>query len=199
MGLGAREQVPGLPCTHWTPPPPAASGSRTGDECSGRAGGAAKLLVPPSLVAMASKAGTASQRQSWGWHCGGTATPWIYRESPQPLVEGPAGIPAGDRSDSQDGGRCCLACTAPSSTQQHPRGGPGGALPCRSCWGPRLLALVHYRWLLSGCRSCRKRRHESAAMDFFLTEADPSGLLFITCSRRSYCSYSKSFYNDLSL
>lgn len=72
---------------------------------------------PPSWVAMAGKAGTASPGQSWGWHRGGTAMPWIRRESPQPLAEGPAGIPAGDHSKSQEGERCCLAGTAPSSTQ----------------------------------------------------------------------------------
>lgn len=123
-----------------------------------------------------------------------TMMPWIHRESPQPLAEGPAGIPTGEMEGVAAWQTLCPA--APSSC---PRRVLGEGLPCRSRQGPRPPASVHYRWSLSGCWSCRKRRHESAAMDFFLTGADPSGLLFITCSRRSYCSYSKSFYNDLSL
>lgn len=126
-----------------------------------------------------------------------------------PRCPGSLGSPLSPSQRDQLGspwGRWKVLLLGRHCTQQHPAA-PSSCprrvlregLPCRSRQDPRPLASVHYRWSLSSCWSCRKRQHESAAMDFFLTGADPSGLLFITCSRRSYCSYSKSFYNDLSL
>lgn len=58
------------------------------------------------------------QRQSLGWHHGGTAMLWICIEPPQPLMEGLDKIPTGDQSKRRDGEHCYLACTAtPRSTK----------------------------------------------------------------------------------
>ena len=120
--------------------PPAALGSRTGDARSGRAGAAAKLLVSPSLVAMASEAGTASQRQSWGWHCSGHCDAL----DPQGVPSAPRGGTGWDShwgSEQEPGRRALLLgrhCapqhpTAPSSTQLLPqrrlRGGSAVPVP----------------------------------------------------------------------
>lgn len=196
--------------------PPGVPGIRTGDAHSGRAGGAAKLLVPPSLVTMAINRGQPGRGRAGAGTVVALQCPGSIGSPFSPSWRDGLGFPLEIGARAKRESHCCLAGTAPSSSQQLPvapssaqqrpaapsscpRGGPGEL--CRA--GPAGARGCRRRFITAG-RSAVVGAVGNANMNlqlwiFFLTEADPSGLLFITCSRRSYCSYSKSFYNDLSL